>query len=127
MRRYLLVALLIVFMAIAGVAFVTWFETHGVHVTVINSGPEPLTEVVVHVTGNEHQIGKLSVGEARTVRVRPTGESHVEISFVDSRQQMHRVNAGGYFEAEDYHGTIEVELEACEIKRNDHKVESLPF
>jgi hypothetical protein len=123
MRRFIVPILLLAGIAFSGAAVVAWTQTRGVRVTVINSGPEPIADVVVHVTGNEHRIGGLAVGESRTVRVRPRGKSHVELAFVDHLGHPHHLDAGGYFNSGSFRGTIEVELEQGEIKRNGHNIE----
>src|SRR5260370_25954403 len=80
----------------------------GVRVTVKNRGSEPLADVVVHVTGNSYQLGTLETGEARTVSVRPSSESHVELGFPRASGQRLRLNAGGYFQASGYARSIEL-------------------
>jgi hypothetical protein len=118
MRRYVIVTLLA--LTVIGGGALGWrFVTRGVRVTVINNGPDPISELVVHVTGNTHRIGNLAVGESRTVRVAPETDSGAELTFKDAQGQPHRQNAGGYFSQHD-RGRIEVELENGEIKRNDH-------
>lgn len=102
--------LLVAAIAISCAALAAWSQTRGVRVTVTNSGPDSLADVVVHVTGNEYRIGGLAVSESRTVRVVPTSESHVELTFTDHLGRPNRLNAGGYFEP-GYRGIIVVELE----------------
>jgi hypothetical protein len=121
MRRYVLPILLTALIAACLTAVVVWNQARGVRVTVINGSLEPLAAVMVHVTGNEHAIGRLAPGESHTVRVSPTSESHVEIAFVDHAGRAHRLNASGYFEP-GYHGTIEVEIEGGAIKRNEQSI-----
>jgi len=118
---FIIALVLLAAIALPCAALFAWFQTRGIRVTVIDSGPNPITSVIVHVTGNQHRIGDLAVGESRAVRVLPTSESHVELAFVDYLGQAQRLNAGGYFE-NGYRGTIEVELEHDSIKRNgcDH-------
>lgn len=125
MRRLVLTLVLLALIGIPCAAAVVWLQIRGIRgvdVTVRNGGPSPLKNVVVQVTGNDHSIGDLAVGESRTVRVEPKGESHVELTFVDQRGQEQRLIVGGYFER-GYQGTIEVELEHDVIKRNEHNVE----
>src|ERR1022692_2161845 len=100
MRRYVIAVLIVV--TLIGVGILGWrFVTRGVRVTIINSGPDALSDVVIHVTGNTHRIGNLAVGESRTVRVEPDTSSHVELTFKDALGQHHRLNAGGYFDPGD--------------------------
>lgn len=82
----------------------------GVRVTVQNTGTGPLRSVVLHVTGASYKLGDIAVGESATMRVKPTGESHLEIEFTDSDGNTQRLDAGGYFEP-GYRGTIRVEIE----------------
>ena len=98
----------------------------GIQVTVTNRGPDALSDVVVHVTGNSYRLGTLGVGKSRTVAVDPQSESHVEVEFVGGSGARSRLNAGGYFES-GYEGTIEVDLEAGVIVRNEHRIRTSPF
>jgi hypothetical protein len=123
MRRFL-AFLLLAPIAIAVTWAVAYVFTQGVDVTIINNGPAPLSDVVVHVVGNtgsNHRIGALPVGEARSVRVSATGKAHVEVSFADAAARAQRLNAGGYLCGSE-RGTIEIELENGAIKRNDQDV-----
>lgn len=121
MRRRLFLAGLLVAAVAAMAAAVAAVWPRGVQVVVMNRGPAPLADVVVHVTGNSYQLGTLGVGESRTVPVQARGESHVELEFTYRTGERRRLNAGGYFES-GYEGTIEVELEAGEIVRNEHHI-----
>ncbi|HQR09046.1 MAG TPA: hypothetical protein PLN21_19645 [Gemmatales bacterium] len=121
MRRSIFVAVVLASVTIACVVVFAWMQTRGVWVTVINRGSDPITDVVVYVTGSQHSIGDLAKGESKTVRVLPKSESHVELGFLDHLGQPRRINAGGYFE-NGYRGTIEVELENNTIKRNQQNV-----
>src|SRR3954452_23310712 len=108
MRRRLIILLLLICLGSVAVGAVVWNRlAHGIRVTVVNNGPEPLTNVVAHVRENTHSIGNLKLGESRTFRVLPKCESHLELSFNDHLGKRHRANAGGYFEP-GYRMTIEV-------------------
>jgi hypothetical protein len=98
----------------------------GLRVTVTNRGPDPLSDVVVHVTGNSYRLGTLGVRGSRTVAVSPRGESGVELEFVGSSGARTRLDADGYFEA-GYEGTIEIDLEAGVIVRNEHQIRLFRF
>ena len=125
MRRTLLVLVpLLVVVVIATGLIAVW--PRGVRVTLTNLGPQPLTEVVVHVTGNSYRLETLSVGESRTVSVQARGESHIVIEFTCHSGERIRLNAGGYFEGSGYEGTVEIDLEACKIVRNDHQIRLWP-
>jgi hypothetical protein len=60
------------------------------------------------------------------VSVQPRGESHVELEFTTKSGERVRLDAGGYFEAEGYEGTIGVELEGRAIVRNEHRIRTWP-
>ena len=61
--------------------------------------------MVVHVTGASYELGNIAPGDSVKVRVRPNGESSLEIEFADSNGHTNRLDAGGYFES-GYRGTI---------------------
>lgn len=125
MRRRLFVAGLLAagITTLVGVAAL-W--PRGVRVNVKNRGPEPLTDVVVHVTGNSYRLGTLQAGESRAVSVQARGESNVELEFTPGDAERLRLDAGGYFESSGYEGTIEVELENGAIMRNEHRISLWP-
>lgn len=108
---------MLVAVAIAAVPFALYRIRDGVQVRVANHGPERLSSFVIHVTGNSYPIGQLDVGESRTVRVRPSSESHVEVEFVDPLGQRKRSAVDCYFEPGHHSGTIAIELENGAIKR----------
>lgn len=117
--RFVVVLLVLLVVCLTGL-WLVWPRC--VQVTVTNLGPELLSNAVVHVTGNSHCIGDLKVGESRTIAVRPTSASHVEVEFADPAGQRSRINAGGYIEASNYRGTIDIDLESGAIRRNEHRV-----
>jgi hypothetical protein len=98
-----------------GVALVAF--NRGVTVVVINVGVQPLSVVVVHVTGESYPLGDIQAGETRSVRVSPTGESHVEIEHSKGR-----LIVDTYFES-GYRGKIAIEVTESEIKRVQHDVQ----
>ncbi|HZZ81491.1 MAG TPA: hypothetical protein VFE62_23515 [Gemmataceae bacterium] len=106
----------------AGLVALAVWPLEGIRVTVTNGGPQPLTDVVAHVSGSKHPIGNLAIGESRTVRVLPTTDSHLEVSFRDEIGKSRQLNPGGYF---DQHccGSIKVEIKNGEIVRNEHQIE----
>jgi hypothetical protein len=63
-------------------------EWRGITVTLENRGPSTLDSVVVHVTGNRYAVGSLAPGQRESVRVQPTGESHVEIEHSRARRRL---------------------------------------
>ena len=122
-RRLFMTGLLAVGTTAVGVAAI-W--PRGVRVSVTNRGPEPLVDAMVHVTGNSYRLGTLEVGASQTVSVQAHGESGVELEFTRGAGERLRLNAGGYFEASGYEGTIEIELDSGAIVRNDHRISLWP-
>lgn len=122
MRRRLFMSGLLA-AGIASAVGVATMWPRGVRVSVTNRGPERLTDVVVHVTGNTYRLDTLEVGASQTVSVRSRGASHVELEFTRGAGERLRLNAGGYFEASGYEGSIEIELEGGAIVRNDQRIQ----
>jgi hypothetical protein len=85
-------------------------------VTVKNVSDETLHAVVVHVTGAAYDLGDIGAGESRSVRVSPTGESHVEIQHAQGR-----LVVGTYFEG-GYRGHINVDVTPRGVVRVEDKV-----
>ena len=94
----------LLWLAILTVASCT--EWRGVTVTLKNAGEQGLDSVVVYVTGRAYHIGSLAPEEQRSVRVRPTSESHVEI---EHRGQLRRLVLDTYFEP-GYHQHIRARI-----------------
>ncbi len=53
----------------------------GVDFTLTNSGPEVLHSVIVQVTGRSYALGDIPSGASKTVKLKPTSESHIELLF----------------------------------------------
>ena len=92
------------------IAFVVLRPFGGVYVTVLNSGSMAMSDTMIHVAGKTYELGRLESGQQLSVRVRPRGESHVEISYKNESGSQKRVQADCYFEANNYSGTIAVEI-----------------
>ena len=92
------------------------FLNRGVIVTVRNVGDQPLSGVIVHVTGNSYPLGDIPAGDARSVRVRPVGESHIEIEHAKGR-----LVVDAYFEG-GYRGGVSVDVSETVIKRVQNDV-----
>ncbi len=90
----------------------------GIRVTIQNTGTTTLRSVVLHVTGATYNIGDIAPSESAAVRVRPTGESQLEIEITNADGQVQRLNAGGYFES-GYRGTIRVSIKDGTIDENE--------
>jgi hypothetical protein len=81
----------------------------GVHVTVVNHGPQLLPTVVLAVTGRVHSLGDLGPGEATTRKVLPTGESDLQIEYTDDQGRRRRLKVDCYIES-GYRGAMRVEF-----------------
>ncbi len=81
----------------------------GVHVTVINHGPQALHTVALQVTGRAHVLGDIPPGQSRTRKVLPTGQSHIEVEFTDEQGKRVRLDAGGDLD-DSSRGTVEIGL-----------------
>ncbi|MCC9609583.1 hypothetical protein LOC68_04490 [Blastopirellula sp. JC732] len=109
------IAVSILFFLLIGALWVLF--SPGIRVTVQNVGTTPMQDVVLHVTGNDYPLGDLPPGATARARVNSTGESGLEIEYVDPNGDLQRLNAGGYFEP-GYRGTIRVKIEDGVIVEN---------
>ena len=83
-----------------------------------NEGSTAMTKVSIHVTGESYSIGDLRPSESASVRVNPSGESHVEISYTDNQEVQRRLVADCYFEGGSlYHGKVDITVGDNEIRR----------
>ena len=89
-------------------------DNYGAQVSLENVGTLPLRSVVVRVTGNSYSLGDVAVGEIRTVKTYPTGESHVVIELVDDDGSKKELPIDCYFES-GYRSTIDVKLTASSV------------
>jgi len=85
-KNLAIAALALVIVYFATMALVTVFlearaEATGVEFTLDNAGPESLRAVIVDVTGRSYKLGDLPAGSSKTVELRATGDSHIELRF----------------------------------------------
>lgn len=106
---------------LAALLAVTRFRT-GIRVTLTNTGSAPLKSVVLHVTGSSHPLGDIAPGSAGKTTVKPASESHLEIEFADAEGQVHRLDAGGYFEP-GYRGRIRMSINDGAIDTNKRDIQ----
>jgi hypothetical protein len=93
----------------------------GIHVAVQNTGSRPLRSVVLFVTGKSHGLGDILPGTSAHTTVIPTGESHLEIQFIDDDGQVRRLDASGYFEP-GYRGKIQISIKDGAIDKNEQDI-----
>jgi hypothetical protein len=118
-NRWGLVAMAVVLLVLVGLLLFRFRP--GIQVTVQNTGSTPMRSVVLHVTGASYRLGDIVPGASAKARVRPTGESHLEIEFIDTDGTTQRLNAGGYFES-GYRGTIRVEMKDGVIDKHEEDI-----
>jgi hypothetical protein len=70
----------------------------------------------VHVTGAAYDLGDIEPGQSKSVRVSPTGESHVEIEHLAGRLIVNTYFEGGY------RGHLDVEVTPTKVVRIEDKV-----
>lgn len=87
----------------------------GITVIVFNAGPQPLSDVVLIVTGHRVALGAIAANRSAQGIVKCSGDSHLEIEFRTEGQATRRLDAGGYFQP-GYYGTIRVTIENGELK-----------
>jgi hypothetical protein len=93
----------------------------GIHVTIQNTGSQPLRSVMLNVTGASYSLGDIPPAATAQATLRPTGESHLEIQFTDRDGQTNRLDAGGYFKP-GYRGTISIAIKDGVIQTNEHEI-----
>jgi hypothetical protein len=84
----------------------------GIGVTISNNGFAPISDVVLSFSGGNHQFRVLNSGQTEKVRVRPKGESHLMISFLDSTGMKHSKVIDVYFES-GYRGRVEIKINSA--------------
>jgi len=103
------------------VVLVLFLFRSGVHVSIQNTGSQPLRSVVLFVTGTSYNLGDIPPRATAHATVHPTGESHLEIEFTDADGQAKRLDAGGYIEP-GYRGTIDISIKDGVIQKNEQQI-----
>lgn len=93
----------------------------GIHVTIRNTGSQPLRSVVLFVTGNSYNLDEIPSGGTAHATVHPASGSHLETEFTDPTDKTERLDAGGYFEP-GYRGTIEISIKDGVIEKNEQQI-----
>jgi hypothetical protein len=124
-RRYWRLAgalICLLFAVMVVLAYYVLFYKPGIQVTVQNTGSQPIRSVVLFVTGNNYSLGDIPPGAAAEARVKCTGDSHLEIEFVDDHEQTKRLDAGGFFQP-GYRGKIRLTIRDGTIQENEQDIE----
>jgi hypothetical protein len=79
-------------------------QQYGIGIVVSNESGETLRQVCVKVEslgdrGKRHNLGALAPGDRVHVYVQPVTESHINLEFMDARNNLHVETAVGYAEA----------------------------
>src|SRR5947199_1370847 len=80
-----------------------------VKVTVTNATAEPVHDVEIRYTGGSMQIPEIPANAARTVEIRPSGESGLSVRYRHASGAERAKDADVYLER-DYSGTVAVEI-----------------
>ena len=99
-----------------------WLSNYGVDVVVANVGAVPLTDVRVRVTGNEYDLGTLSPGTRRKVRVEAKTDSHVELDWKTPDQRTHDAVVDCYFGGGPWTGTVRAEIDGAVMVRSEDNI-----
>jgi hypothetical protein len=106
-------------------AYFLLFYHPGIHVSVQNTGNQPIRSVVLYVTGNSYSLGDIPPGADANATVKCTGDSHLEIEFVDGDGQTKKLDAGGFFQP-GYRGAIRVSIHDGVLEGNEQDIQWWP-
>lgn len=76
--------------------------------------------LVVEVTGRSYKLGDIAAGATKSCFVKPTSESHVEISYMLVDGQSRNSSIGCYFEP-SFRGRIYAEVKNGEVVRETYR------
>lgn len=79
-------------------AIVIWWQYNQAIVVVVNQSGQEVSKVHVAVKGGTHEVGQLSAGGSQSLRVHPSGESDVSLTF-DTSEHKPVTWTGGYIES----------------------------
>ena len=86
----------------------------GVKVEIVNLGPAAMKNVSVDVTGGSYLVGDIPAGTSNWVKVKPRGESSVEIKHDDNTGKQHTLFIDTYIES-GYSGKITAQVKNGKI------------
>lgn len=82
----------------------------GVKVDVTNEGSEPISDLKINFKGGNKTLSELGVGSTHEFIVKPSGESDIDISFLDSKGNARNYKVDVYFET-NYQGRIDIKVD----------------
>ncbi|WP_347244394.1 hypothetical protein [Thermogutta sp.] len=95
--------------AFAVLLFLKWQYASGVSVTLQNDSGKPIQDVVLSYTGGRTCLPYLAEGSRVTTRINPSGESHLEVDWVDPGGNAYHRVVDCYFER-NYSGTLDITI-----------------
>lgn len=99
------------------------FWPRGVTAVVRNAGADTIRDVHVVVTGRSYPLGDIAPGQARSVRLRPAGESSITLRFTDSAARSAHVDC---FLEPGYSGSIEIDIAGGVVSRVANNIRATP-
>ena len=118
---FAIVALIAVLTSVV-VHFAVRNATAGVDFTFTNSGSDVLHSVTVQVTGRSYALSDIPSGGSKTVKLKPTSESHIELLFSTGPS----LTIDCYFEP-NYRGRIIASVTSREVVTVKEKVQMGSF
>jgi hypothetical protein len=118
-RRLALLGCLVV-----GIGYGMWLDRPGVRVTVRNSTDDDLTGVSVRVSGREYPIGVIAAGESACVRVSPSGDSNVAVSYETTAARTEQIDC---YISSGYRGSCSLEVRTDGSVHTDDSIRLFPW
>ena len=121
-RLFAYVAVFLCSSVMALVIYVIRADAHKtVEAVIQNHGPYEMENVIVRVTGNQYQLGRIGKGSRALAQVRAKGDSDIKISY-DRSDKAYSLIVDCYLES-GYSGSIEVEIENDRIAKVTDKIQ----
>jgi hypothetical protein len=100
--------------AVASLLFLVWLvivacSQSGVKVVVANQGSKPITKLQLAFTGGQQNLPELAPGADHKFMINPSGESRIDISFIDANGNTRTTKLDVYL-GKDYEGEIAVRI-----------------
>ena len=87
-----------------------YYLTTGVRILVTNESDATLRNMELIYQGGVERIEELGSNATYTTHVNPTSESHLELSWIDSKRQKHFCRIDVYMEP-DYIGSVTIKID----------------